>query len=289
MKNSKKENLTISIITPTYNRGDFLEKCILSIKEQNYPYLEHIVVDGGSSDNSVEILKKYEGTYNLKWVSEKDNGCADAMAKGFEKATGDIFCWLDSDDFYLPETLKKVIDVFQKRLDVDVVFGDMFICNAQGNIVDYMKRTKFDKEAMVYLGMIMSPQATFWRKELYQKLGGLDRQYTRCSDYDFFCRIGLSGAKCYHIKQFLAVYRVHGKQLTKSVELCRAEGELIFQKFKNQKLTPLTFKLKKIKVQAKRFWYFALQGDAWYALRSVLIRTGLLPHYTNNENNTYQS
>lgn len=267
--------LVISIITPTFNRGKFIEETILSIKNQEYPYIEHIVVDGGSTDETLDILKKYEGTYNLKWISEKDEGCADAMEKGFKLARGDIFCWLDSDDIYLPGTIKKVMDVFAKHENVGVVFGNMYINNETGKIIDYSKRTVFDIEALIYRGMIMSPQATFWRSNLHREVGGIDKKYLRCADYDFFIRLGLSKTKFYFLNDFLAIYRIHADQLTKSIELCRKEAKEISEKY-SEKLTAQRLKWKKRKVLMKRFMYFILQGDIWYVVRFLLRKIGVL-------------
>lgn len=98
----------ISIITPTYNSEKYLEKCILSILQQGCCEYEHIIVDGGSTDGTLSIIRKYEKLYPMKWISEKDNGMYDAIAKGFKLASGDIFCWLNSDDMYMPWTLRAV-------------------------------------------------------------------------------------------------------------------------------------------------------------------------------------
>lgn len=98
----------ISIVTPTYNSEQYLEDCIQSIMKQRYKDYEHIVVDGGSSDGTIDILKKYENQYPLRWISEKDRGMYDAIRKGFKMARGDIFCWLNSDDMFMPWTLQVV-------------------------------------------------------------------------------------------------------------------------------------------------------------------------------------
>ena len=135
---------------------------------------------------------------------------------------------------------------------------------------------------MIYIGMIMSPQATFWRRQLHQKLGGIDKKYMRCADYDFFCRMGLSNAQFYFIRDFLAIYRVHSQQLTKSVKLCRSEANEISKKYQDKNLNEKQVKQKRRNLLIKRAIYFLLQGDVWYAVRSVLIRSGILRSATNN-------
>ncbi len=272
---AKEKELLVSIITPTFNRGKFLEENILSIKGQNYSNIEHIVVDGGSTDNSIDILKKYEKTYNLKWVSERDNGCADAMNKGFKMATGDVFCWLDSDDIYLPGTIRKIAEIFKKRPDIDVVFGDIYFANQNGKIEGCIKHTKFDIEALIYVGMVLSPQATFWRKSIGQKIGIFDTKFLRIADADFFIRMGLFGANFYHLRDFLSIYRLHSEQLTKSVELCKTEGDKLALKYQDNNLNYFALLCKKAKILTKRTFQYTKQGDALYVLRGVLRRMNM--------------
>lgn len=262
----------VSIITPTFNRDNFLEENILNIKSQNYPNIEHIVIDGGSTDNSVNILKKYEKTYNLRWVSEKDEGCADAMNKGFKMATGDIFCCLDSDDLYFPGTIKKIVEIFKKNPDIDVVFGDIFFADQKGNVKGYIKHTKFDIEALIYIGMVLHPQATFYRKNIYKKIGPFDTKFLRIADADFFIKMGLSGAKFYHLRDFLATYRLHNQQLTKSVELCRAEGNILAERYQGKDINSWFLPFKKIKILARRTFQYIKQGDVLYIFRGILKR-----------------
>jgi glycosyltransferase involved in cell wall biosynthesis len=113
----------VSIITPTFNRGNFLEKTIQSIISQDYEKIEHIIVDGGSTDNTTALLKQYEGKYNLHWISEKDRGQADACNKGFKMAKGDIIGFCNSDDFYTEGAIKKIVKAFIENPDIDLVFG----------------------------------------------------------------------------------------------------------------------------------------------------------------------
>jgi glycosyltransferase involved in cell wall biosynthesis len=116
----QKELLKISIVTPSYNQGQYLEETIQSVLDQNYPNLEYIIMDGGSTDNSVDIIKKYESQL-AHWESKPDNGQADAIKRGFDMATGDILAWLNSDDYYLPDTFNQVSELFA-RDDLKIVF-----------------------------------------------------------------------------------------------------------------------------------------------------------------------
>lgn len=273
------KNIIISVITPSFNRADFLEKNILSIIDQSCPYVEHIVVDGGSNDNTLNVLKKYQGTYNLKWISEKDNGCADAMEKGFNMASGDILCWLDSDDFYLPGTLNKIIKLFDQEKDTGVIFGDMMICDKTGKIIDYVRHTDLDIDALIYTGMVLNPQATFWRRSVHQKIKGFNTNYKRAADYDFFIRMALTGEKFHYLRDFLSVYRHHESQLTKSIQLCIEEGREISLKYVDKNIIDKDYKAKKIKIALKRAVMFIKQGDVWYLVRSILRKLKLFPEH----------
>jgi glycosyltransferase involved in cell wall biosynthesis len=277
----QKNNLLISIITPTFNRGDFIEKTILSIKNQDYPLIEHIVVDGLSTDNTKDILKKYEGTYNLRWISEKDKGCADAMNKGFAMAKGDIICWLDSDDVYLPGTIKRVIEVFEQRPDITAVFGNVVIADENDKIINYERKATFDFETLIYNGMSMSPQTTFWRKALHDNVGELDISFSRCADHDFFIRLAKAGAKFYHINKYLAAYRVHSNQLTGDVGILRKEQLEIARKYWDKNLTPQSLWMKRKKITIKRMLYFAARGQVWHLVRALLVRLGIIKIYSS--------
>jgi len=112
----------IAIVTPSYNQAQFLERTILSVLNQNYPNLEYIIIDGGSTDGSVEIIKKYE-RYLSYWVSEKENVQADAINKGFQKSTGQILAWLNSDDLYLPNTLVKIMNIFLRNKEITFLYS----------------------------------------------------------------------------------------------------------------------------------------------------------------------
>jgi len=132
----KKQNISeqqplVSIVTPSYNQGQFIEDTILSVKNQDYSNIEHIIVDGGSTDNTLEILKEYENSYNLRWVSEPDNGQADAINKGFDMAKGEIIGWLNSDDTYFSShVLTKVVEKF-RQTEAKIVFGNDVLINQE--------------------------------------------------------------------------------------------------------------------------------------------------------------
>jgi len=276
MENNKNKMPLISVITVVLNGQKYIEQAILSLKDQKYPNIEHIVMDGGSTDGTLEILKKYEGTYNLKWFSGKDNGAVDAVSKGFDMASGDIFCWLDADNFYMPGAIEKIGKIFQEHQEIDFVFGDNFLVDENSKIIGCARHTDFDFEIFLYLGMNINPQSAFWRHSLHKKMNGMNKEYIICSDWDFFLRMALSGAKFYHIRNFLSCYRLHSKQQTKNKEKMRLEGEKIFGKYTTENPDSVLLKWKRKRVLLKKAIKLIKQGDAWYVFKTALERLGLL-------------
>ena len=229
----------ISIITPTYNSAQYLENCICSIKGQNAEF-EHIVVDGGSADGTISILKKYEGTYNLRWISEKDEGMYDALAKGFSMAKGDIFCWLNSDDQYLPWTLEIIESVFLNK-KINWCQGIPSYINSSG--LQYMLRdNRFTAEkSFIKSGLhdgqrlgCLQQESMFWRKSLYEKSGGLNTSLKYASDY-FLWKAFARYEELYSINAVLACFRIHEKQKSADRKAYLGEiGEInSFQKMLN--------------------------------------------------------
>ncbi len=205
--------LKISIITPSFNQGQFIEQTIQSVLNQNYPNLEYIVMDGGSTDDTLSILKKYEG--KLKWFSGKDKGQSDAINKGLKMATGDIVAWLNSDDYFLPGMLRKVADEFEKNKKTQWVTGDYRIVDEKGKQIQSFipwykgllrKHPTFNM--LSFANFIIQP-STFWKKNIMEEVGYLREEYHLCMDYDLWLRI----MKKYQPAVFstpLSAFRIHG-------------------------------------------------------------------------------
>ena len=212
---------TISVVTPSYNQACYLETTIQSVLSQDYPNIEYIIIDGGSTDGSVEIIKKYADRLSY-WCSEQDEGQADAIGKGFDRATGDILCWLNSDDVYLPGALKTVANYFEKHPDAIGVSGGAYLIDAEGNFFNKYSwsvtlgvRASFDR--LRYRGMDgMMQQSTFWRKEAYSAVGGVDRSLECIMDLDLFTK--LARLRRFHrIPKMLASFRIHDESKTSAV------------------------------------------------------------------------
>lgn len=179
----------ITIVTPSFNHSTYLEQTIDSVLSQNYPNLEYIIIDGGSTDGSLDIIKKYE-KHLTYWVSERDDGMYDAINKGFEKSTGEIMGWINSDDFYYPHTFSVLNDVFDAFPPVSWVTGAGSIANEQGQIVSVERSQKWSKY-LFQLGKFgyIQQESTFWRRSLWEKSGKmLDSSLQLAGDMELWNR-----------------------------------------------------------------------------------------------------
>lgn len=243
----RKQNFPkISIVTPSYNQASFLEETITSVLDQNYPNLEYIIVDGGSRDNSVEIIQKYSKNLHF-WVSEPDNGQYHAINKGFCHATGDIFAWLNSSDFYLPWTLRTVGSIFSGCSEVSwLTTLNKLVFSEDGSCINNRQVPGYSREAFLdgcylpvwprNLGWIQQ-ESTFWRKDLWEKVGGVNEQYDFAADFDlwgqFFRYAHLYGAPCP-----LAGHRYHSEQRSQAENHYKDEAESILNKLRMQNALP---------------------------------------------------
>jgi glycosyltransferase involved in cell wall biosynthesis len=198
----------VTIVTPSYNQAEFLEETLRSVLLQNYPNLEYIVMDGGSTDGSVDILRKY-AQHLAYWTSEKDGGASDAIAKGFQRATGSILAYLNSDDPYMPGAIHAVVRAFEEQPPCDVVFGNTYWTDPKGNILAERRQTPFWAASYLYGGTDMQQPSTFWKREVYVKAGGMDPDFLTAFDTDLFFRFIACEAKFRHLKRFLSCFRIH--------------------------------------------------------------------------------
>lgn len=180
----------VSVVTPSYNQGQFLEQTVRSVLLQGYPNLEYIVSDGGSTDESVEIIKRYE-PFLAHWESERDRGQSHAINKGFARATGDVLCWLNSDDFYLPGTLRAVVETLFEGAGARAVVGHCVQVYADGR-PSHRGVGRFESlERMLefWKGYHMHQPSIFWRREVFERVGFLDESLHLTMDFDYWVRM----------------------------------------------------------------------------------------------------
>ena len=216
----------ISIVTPSFNQGQFLERTIVSVLNQNYPNLEYIIMDGGSTDQSVDVIKKY-ARYLAHWTSEKDAGQGDAIRRGFRLCTGSILAYLNSDDVYLPGVLRRVGGLFRDRPDTEVVYGNKYLTDEEDGILGERRFTRYVPSVcrlgFVYGGFGISQPASFWTKDLYHTVGEIDPGFVHCMDTDLFVRFAVNGARFRFVREYLAGGRIHRSSKTSTLRHIAAQ------------------------------------------------------------------
>lgn len=199
--------MRITIVTPSFNQASFLEETIQSILAQNYEDLEYFIIDGGSTDGSVEIIKKYE-KHLTYWVSEKDNGQSEALNKGFRRATGEVLTWINSDDILLPGALQAAADAFSKAgPEIGLIYGGARLFDDNGPLQDIFHTSTPCPEAYT-AGMIFAQPASFFRREALEEVGLINEGLHYGMDYDLFCRLSLV-TRFQNMPQMFAKYRLH--------------------------------------------------------------------------------
>jgi GT2 family glycosyltransferase len=210
----------VSVITPSFNQARYLEATIQSVLLQDYAPIEYILIDGASMDGSAEIIRKYEDRFAY-WVSEKDKGQAEAINKGLSRAKGEIAAWLNSDDYYLPNTISAVVKCFDENPEMAMVYGDMLAVDGNGQTINVLKYKQLSLEDLLCFQIIGQP-SVFFRRAALEKTGLLDTSYHFLLDHHLWIRITQHG-KILHVPQIWSAARYHAeaKNRAKAAEFGR--------------------------------------------------------------------
>lgn len=199
----------VSIVTPSYNQVQFLEETICSVLEQDYPRIEYWIVDGGSTDGSLEIIRRY-APHLAGWVSEPDRGQTEAINKGFAMAGGEILAWLNSDDTYLPGAVSEAVEYLESHPEIGMVYGDAHLIDERGQVIGEFPARQTDYHRL-RRGYVHIPQQTaFFRADLWRRVGPLDPSFYFAMDYDLWVRLSQVAPLKYHPRPW-ANFRLHGE------------------------------------------------------------------------------
>jgi len=212
----------VSIVTPSLNQGQFIEQAILSVCGQDYPDLEHIIVDGGSSDRTIPILKKYEHAYDMHWTSEPDNSMYEAINKGMRQARGQILAYLNADDLYFPWTVRAVVEAFREQPSAGLVYGDMVNMAMDGRHASIIFSPPEEILRTHLRFFSLAQPSVFWRRRVFESLKGFDESLHIASDYDFWLKASRR-FRFTRLNEVLAIFRFHSK--SKSLKNLRSSWE----------------------------------------------------------------
>jgi glycosyltransferase involved in cell wall biosynthesis len=211
--------MKISVVIPSYNSVRYIERTLDSILAQSYPSVEVIVLDGGSTDGTVDVLRRYD-RHLAFWESERDRGQSHALNKGFARATGDIFAWQNADDTYVAGAFEAVVDAFRLHPEKQIVFGDYYSIDAEDRVIERNLAFDFSLRQFIFEGFHLNAQATFWRRGVHCRFGSFDEALHYTMDYEMLLRFGLreGEAAFYRVDAPLACFRRHSAQKTQGFD-----------------------------------------------------------------------
>jgi len=201
----------VTVVTPSFNQGRFIRATIESVLEQDYPRIEYLVIDGGSTDETVSILKEYSG--RLRWVSERDRGQAHAINKGWRQASGSLVAYLNSDDVYLPGAVAQAVAALDAHPEVAAVYGEGYHVDERGAILERYPTEPFNADRLRETCFICQP-TVFMRRDAVERVGYLDESLRYCMDYDLWIRLVRAGKVLSHVPRYLASTRLHADAKT---------------------------------------------------------------------------
>ncbi len=252
----------VTIVTPSLNQAAFLERTILSVLNQGYPNLEYLVIDGGSTDGSREIIKKYEKHLSY-WVSEPDEGQSQAINKGLRRATGEWVAFQNSDDVFLPGAFKAFAEAFEKNPDAEALYGDILLIDSEDQVEEVWLTapTRFWLQ-VAFPGQVHN-QALFWRRSLLDRIGFLREDLHFCFDYEYFLRILAFTSKVRHIDRYLGAFRRHAAAKTSTIpQVAREETAKVIKEYGGP-----AHVLQRLAARIIKAHWYLLNGKGWYVFR----------------------
>ncbi len=267
-KNFKK----ISIVMPSYNKAEFIERSILSVLNQNYPNIELIVIDGGSTDGTVEIIKKYE-KYITFWISEKDQGQSDALNKGFKYCTGEVYGFLNSDDLYTPNAFNYALSALKDNPNKKIVFGDYLTIDKKDLLIDYNYSFDFNLNHFKYEGFHLNATSMFWRSEVHERFSGFNINLYYTMDYQLILELAINEGQNSFIRvpRVLAGFRMYEGQKT-TINISSGaikEHKYIADIYKYTDKYKFIGKLKRFYFRIRRAWWYIKRGGFYYLIRHL--------------------
>jgi len=217
----------ISIVTPSYNQGQFIEDTIQSVLNQNYPNFEHIIIDNCSTDKTIEILKRYP---HLDWISEPDRGQSHGLNKGFHRARGEWILWLNADDYYLLGVFERIARAYADHPEFDVIYGEAMFVDKAENQIRIKRDHAFDYKILLYYGCYIASTATSFRRRIFDDGVFLDPSYKVTMDYEYFVRLASMGYRFGFVPAPLAAFRWHDSNISSRFATRRRYERLTVQR-----------------------------------------------------------
>lgn len=233
----------------------------MSILDQRYPNLEFIIIDGGSTDGSVELIKKYQ-KYLAYWISEKDNGQAHAINNGLKRATGDWVAWQNSDDIFYPGTFYALADAARKNTQSSLIIGNMNLIDEEDEVINDLKYVTPTYQSLLAEGMVLTNQAAFWRRNIHEKVGYLDENLHYGFDFEWFLRV-LKNSRATHVNQTWGGLRMHSQ--TKTAQFQELFDQEYAQIREGRQVSTVQLRLH----QLRRLSLMLARGDLPYILRGI--------------------
>lgn len=260
----------ISVVVPSFNQAKYLEQTLRCVLEQGYPNLELIVIDGGSTDGSPEIIRRYEKQIKF-WCSEQDGGQTQGLIKGFSRASGEIQCFLNSDDLFEPGVLNEVGAYFQQHPDVDAVYGNALWIDFEGRPIRPQKEIPFRRFIFLYTYNYIPGMSMFWRRELYDRAGGLNPTFQLAFDADLWMRFSDHRGKIKHRARQWSRMRRYAEQKTMRLrDVTVREDMQVRARYWRDQTMPLTYALRrKIALGVRIVWKLATGCYGWGYRRDI--------------------